>query len=52
MQTVMQVMGDGGVCDNGNQNYEWTLHQTFTKVKFVTLVIFLNFKPTDHHFQC
>jgi hypothetical protein len=28
----MQAMGDGGVCDNDNQNYEWTLHETFTKV--------------------
>jgi hypothetical protein len=48
----MQTMGDGGVCDNDNQNHEWTLHETFTKVKFVTSITISSFKPIDHHFQC
>jgi hypothetical protein len=45
-------MGDGGVCDNDNQNYEWTLQEAFTKVKFVTSVTISSLKPIDHHFQC
>jgi hypothetical protein len=51
MQMVMQAMGDVGVCDNDNQNYERTLHETSTKVKFVTSIRFFNFKPINHHFQ-
>jgi hypothetical protein len=47
----MQVMGDGSVCDNDNQNYEWIVHEAFTKVKFATLVTIFTFKPIDHHFQ-